>query len=333
MYKSEWLNSKNFKMLNECEYYIDDFYMLSGIYSITNKVNGKLYIGKSVDVVKRINTHKQSLRKGSHYNEHLQRAWNKYGEDSFEFETLEFVEVEHLTYFENYYMELYKSYNYRYGYNSALPSEDLTHYVASSQTKEKLSKAIMKYEEDELLSFLHEFYYHNGRVPTSRELKKENGHPSRGTYDNKFGNLKNALIKANLYDSVESNYLYERKAYTKDDILEKFKTFISKNNRFPNSSEINKDNDLVNMSTLIRYFGSIGKLKEELNISKEDIKNKENEDALKSLRTLYLNEGVLSSRLIDSSRITRCAKFYRDRFGSMKAACELAGVEYGTSKK
>lgn len=60
----------------------------SGIYIITNTVNGKRYIGSSVDIHRRWVTHKRELRRGIHYNPVLQRAWDKYGESAFEFSIL-----------------------------------------------------------------------------------------------------------------------------------------------------------------------------------------------------------------------------------------------------
>lgn len=64
----------------------------SGIYQIRNTISNKLYIGSSVDIVNRWRQHKLLLRKKSHDNFHLQNAWNKYGEDIFEFEVVEIVE-------------------------------------------------------------------------------------------------------------------------------------------------------------------------------------------------------------------------------------------------
>lgn len=62
----------------------------TGIYKITNTVNGKYYIGStSENFLKRWNHHINSLRRNSHKNEHLQHAFNKYGEDSFVFEVVE----------------------------------------------------------------------------------------------------------------------------------------------------------------------------------------------------------------------------------------------------
>jgi predicted GIY-YIG superfamily endonuclease len=64
---------------------------ISGIYKIINKTNGKYYVGSSRNIEKRWNTHKRSLRKNNHHNEYLQRAWNKYGENAFDFVIVELI--------------------------------------------------------------------------------------------------------------------------------------------------------------------------------------------------------------------------------------------------
>lgn len=57
--------------------------MTCGIYCIRNKINNNKYIGQSVNIEKRFETHKHFLNKNSHHNRHLRRAWDKYGEHSF----------------------------------------------------------------------------------------------------------------------------------------------------------------------------------------------------------------------------------------------------------
>ena len=62
--------------------------MTCGIYMIRNKVNGKMYIGQAIEMEGvRWKTHRRELKGDYHENKHLQNAWNKYGQDNFEFST------------------------------------------------------------------------------------------------------------------------------------------------------------------------------------------------------------------------------------------------------
>lgn len=89
---------------------------MKGIYQIKNIQNNKLYIGQSIDIIKRFQHHKSDLNTNKHYNKHLQAAWIKYGEQSFEFSILEEVEdINVLNDLEIYYIEyldtFYNGYN------------------------------------------------------------------------------------------------------------------------------------------------------------------------------------------------------------------------------
>jgi len=48
-----------------------------------------MYIGKSTNIAERFKQHTILLRCGQHFNIYLQRSYNKYGKDNFEFEILE----------------------------------------------------------------------------------------------------------------------------------------------------------------------------------------------------------------------------------------------------
>ena len=63
----------------------------SGIYQIRNRINSKVYVGSAARFGKRWREHRSLLNNGKHHSEKLQRAWNKYGESSFEFIVLENV--------------------------------------------------------------------------------------------------------------------------------------------------------------------------------------------------------------------------------------------------
>ena len=61
------------------------------IYKITNKTNGKFYIGSTFNFEKRIHTHFYNLKCGKHHSFHLQNAFKKYGESSFEVSCKEII--------------------------------------------------------------------------------------------------------------------------------------------------------------------------------------------------------------------------------------------------
>lgn len=59
-----------------------------GVYAIRNHVNEKCYVGSALNLKRRFIQHRAHLRGQRHHNQHLQRAWNKYGEAAFYFEPL-----------------------------------------------------------------------------------------------------------------------------------------------------------------------------------------------------------------------------------------------------
>ena len=81
----------------------------SGIYTITNANNGKVYIGCTGRFERRWYEHKQALLLGSHCNVHLQYSWNKYGQDAFEFGILEYLDnLEELPLAEQFWCGVYQ---------------------------------------------------------------------------------------------------------------------------------------------------------------------------------------------------------------------------------
>lgn len=62
-----------------------------GIYKITNKINGKIYVGQSIDIKERWYQHKYKAKHDTEkgYNSAIHQAFRKYGEENFLFEVIE----------------------------------------------------------------------------------------------------------------------------------------------------------------------------------------------------------------------------------------------------
>lgn len=88
---------------------------ISGIYSITNTVNNKQYVGQTSDIDGRWKRHRFDLKHHYHSNKHLQSAWDKYGESSFIFAVLEVCPLEQLDDKEEYWIKRLNSFHG--GYN------------------------------------------------------------------------------------------------------------------------------------------------------------------------------------------------------------------------
>lgn len=109
--------------------------MKSGIYKILNKINNKCYIGSSSNLYKRKKQHFNSLLKNKHYNLYLQRAYNKYKLENFEFIILCNCIEEQLINLEQYYIDKFKP-----EYNSAPLAGKTTGYKFTEEQKRKQSE-------------------------------------------------------------------------------------------------------------------------------------------------------------------------------------------------
>lgn len=308
-----------------------------GIYKITNTSNGKVYIGQSRKLNIRINDHKNKLRKNKHVNEHLQHSWNMSGEDVFNFEVIENCTLEDLNKREYFWINFYKSYSRDYGYNVEIPNTEDIVKVVAEETKAKISSSKILFSEEELISYLQEFYYMESRVPTQRDFinKAFGNYPAYSVFIERFGSFKNAIIEAGLYDYVSNKKLFYRKEVSKEDVINCFKKFIEKNGRFPSPLEqrCTKNNGLYSTGIILKHFKDIQELKDVFGFTKESLIKEENENSLLALQELYKIEGSLSARSIDKSKITRSGKFYRNRFGNLENACRLAKVPYNVRKE
>lgn len=79
--------------------------METGIYKITCIENNRIYVGSAKNLNKRWLRHLSDLKNNKHINIHLQRAYNKYGKDTFLFEVVEICPVDELLIREQFYLD------------------------------------------------------------------------------------------------------------------------------------------------------------------------------------------------------------------------------------
>jgi group I intron endonuclease len=111
-----------------------------GVYTITNTVNNKIYIGKSNDVKGRWNYHVWRLKNNKHNNFHLQSAWNKFGKNVFKFSIIEECKEEDLFNREYYWITTLNTINTKIGYNIEYSQLNGTKIV-SEETRQKIGNA------------------------------------------------------------------------------------------------------------------------------------------------------------------------------------------------
>ena len=115
---------------------------MTGIYCITNRINGKRYVGSSINISKRFGEHKTELRGQRHINSYLQKSYNKYGEGSFTFDVVEECGHNKLIEREEYWIAQYDACNRELGYNfNPYPSRPRLGVKASPETLRRMSIA------------------------------------------------------------------------------------------------------------------------------------------------------------------------------------------------
>ncbi|MCB0213769.1 MAG: GIY-YIG nuclease family protein [Anaerolineae bacterium] len=65
----------------------------AGVFQVKNSVNGKVFLGSSLNLEGSLNKHKFILTIGNHRNKAMQADWREYGSEKFVFEVLEVVKV------------------------------------------------------------------------------------------------------------------------------------------------------------------------------------------------------------------------------------------------
>lgn len=116
------------------------------IYKYTNQVNGKVYIGQTINEYKRKYSHSKALNSWRSY---FHEAVKKYGIDSFSYEVLKTIDRDNsqdlkieLDKEEQRYIAEYKSNNKLYGYNLTIGGSGTLGIKQSEESNAKRSKSM-----------------------------------------------------------------------------------------------------------------------------------------------------------------------------------------------
>lgn len=119
---------------------------VAGIYEIRNTLNNKVYIGSSINVNKRMASHKHNLKRGAHSSAHLQASWNKSGAQAFQFKQLIACAPKDLMFYEQRIMDGYKANQPEFGYNTRLVVESCAGMKLSAAHKAKIAASVPRGE-------------------------------------------------------------------------------------------------------------------------------------------------------------------------------------------
>ena len=121
------------------------------IYKATNLINGKLYIGQTIDFVSRVTKHKSDARhaferKDSSY---FHKAMHKYGVDNFKFEIIEKIDNSLLNEREKFWIKELNTFAPN-GYNLTLGGDAFDGFVRkqTEEEKKKRKETLIKYYEN-----------------------------------------------------------------------------------------------------------------------------------------------------------------------------------------
>lgn len=197
-----------------------------GIYCIRNKINNKVYIGKSKNIYTRIAQHIYLLRKKSkNENRYLINSWHKYGEDKFEYFVLEYLNLDEqlLKERELFWIETYNSTNRKVGYNLRKDSStnmichEETKKLQSENTKGSRNPNFQNYwteEKKKAMSELKKKQYKEGIVKSNLEATY------KGILQRNKKWIENPELKNQMIEKIRKiNTKYKIYQYSKDDEL------------------------------------------------------------------------------------------------------------------
>lgn len=219
----------------------------SGIYGIRNKLNQKIYVGKSKNIKARWAGHKSDLKKklkNKDTNRHLWNAVQKYGLDNFEFIILEELPIDEVIFKirELYWMDYYDSYNRDYGYN--LRRDSKTNMIVHEETRALISQAVSgennpnfgnhwTNEQKSYMSDLKKQGHKDGTLTVDKEALKRGRKTTARKYE------ENPQLKVDMQKKVSENHnLYEYLKLTLEgELLEVYQNRLEVREAYPDAGK------------------------------------------------------------------------------------------------
>jgi len=153
------------------------------VYRITNKMNGKIYIGiTNQGVATRWYKHVSDANSDSIFPIH--NAIRKYGKENFQIETIHLLsedcDYEDLKNYERFWIAHYDSYNREIGYNLTLGGDGTFGRFHSEETRDKIrQKAIGRKRSEESVEKQKQTIKRNGYSKEILNIRSENGRRTR----------------------------------------------------------------------------------------------------------------------------------------------------------
>ena len=172
-----------------------------GIYRIRNKINGKVYIGQSRNIGRRLYGHMQASRneKDHRFQNPIYKAIRKYGADNFVFEIIhrcdQIVMQFEIDELEKDYIRKHNSASPKHGYNATTGGDG---GILTDQTIEKIKASLNRPGAKEARSLRRkEWWIKNGDKRRAELAERKRNKPKESTYTPK----KSAYIKKGKKDT------------------------------------------------------------------------------------------------------------------------------------
>jgi group I intron endonuclease len=186
-----------------------------GIYQIRNKKNNKVYIGStSIKFSSRLSCHIKNLIENKHHSIHLQNTFNQSRDFSiFEISILEICSPENCIKLEQKWIDFYKSYNDKLGYNISPTAGSCFGIKRSKEQKIKQFEIIRELTDEQIIEMFHlrnKLQLNNMEISNIMNIKA-----------NQISSVLNRLEK---YKYVKEKYnlkleIKNEKKFTKEDII------------------------------------------------------------------------------------------------------------------